>query len=211
MTNNQTSKLGGVRAGAGRPRNLQKTCQILHIAANHLVSESTARKWLAEGKGSLRYLMKAKTAKLLGEKWGTLKENEQQFIYETPTRQGRRKSGRGMDHKIMTHEPMTDDQVRALLKREYPKLFPQEIERMLQTCRSEKWFRELVKSKRLSGDLKATISNDLRGFQVVGKPDRPKGGRPKSLEQSPKRHEQADEVGNLVDKGLSDLDIADKL
>ena len=47
------------------------------------MSESTARKWLAEGNGSLKYLMKGKTAKLLGENWGTLPENQQQYIYET--------------------------------------------------------------------------------------------------------------------------------
>jgi hypothetical protein len=74
---------GGVRAGSGRPRNLQKSCQILHIAANHLVSESTARKWWAEGNGSLKYLMKEKTAKFLGENWDKLPENEQQYIHET--------------------------------------------------------------------------------------------------------------------------------
>ena len=54
----------------------------------------------------------------------------------------------------MNKEPMTDDQVKSLLKREYPELFPQDIDRIAKTCRSEKWFLQLVKSKRLSEDLK---------------------------------------------------------
>ena len=40
---------------------------------------------------------------------------------------------------------LTDDQIKALLKSEYPKLFPQEIERMVKTCRNAKWFKELLK------------------------------------------------------------------
>ena len=39
----------------------------------------------------------------------------------------------------------TDDQIRTILREEYPKLFPAEIERMVKTCRRAKWFQELLK------------------------------------------------------------------
>ena len=43
------------------------------------------------------------------------------------------------------NEHLTDEQIKALLKSEYPKLFPQEIDRMVKTCRRAKWFKELLK------------------------------------------------------------------
>jgi hypothetical protein len=51
-------------------------------------------------------------------------------------------------------EPLTDKQVKAILRKEYPYLFAQDIDRLAKTCTKEKWFIELVKSKRLSDDLK---------------------------------------------------------
>ena len=73
---------GGARAGSGRPRNLQKACQILAIAVNNLVSESTARAWWSEGNGSLKHLLSAKTAKFLGEDWNKMSADEQKETYE---------------------------------------------------------------------------------------------------------------------------------
>jgi hypothetical protein len=73
---------GGARAGSGRPRNLQKSCQILAIATYQLVSESTARKWWAEGNGSLKYLLGAKGQKSFGEDWHKKTASQQQEIYE---------------------------------------------------------------------------------------------------------------------------------
>ena len=43
------------------------------------------------------------------------------------------------------NDPLTDDQVRNLLKSEYPTLFQCEVDRMVKTCRREKWFLELLK------------------------------------------------------------------
>ena len=53
------------------------------------------------------------------------------IFYAVPARQGLKKTGQaGWTNKIMTHE-LTDEQIKALLKSgEYPKLFPQEIDRM---------------------------------------------------------------------------------
>jgi hypothetical protein len=73
---------GGKRTGAGRPRNLQKSCQILAIAARLLVSESTARRYLSEHGGSLKYLLNRGVAKLLGEEWHTAPLDEQIETYE---------------------------------------------------------------------------------------------------------------------------------
>jgi len=73
---------GGKRAGAGRPRNLQKACQILAIAARNLVSESTARRWLSEHGGSLKYLLKPGVAKILGPEWDDAPLDEQVETYE---------------------------------------------------------------------------------------------------------------------------------
>ena len=73
---------GGRRAGAGRSRNLQKTCQILMIAVQLVVSESTARRMLSEWRGSLRHLLSAEAAKILGEEWREIPNDEQMQIYE---------------------------------------------------------------------------------------------------------------------------------
>jgi hypothetical protein len=59
------------------------------------------------------------------------------------------------ENKQTTSE-LTDKQVKALLKKEYPSLLKQDIERLLKTCRSEGWFQKLVESKRLSEDLKTS-------------------------------------------------------
>ena len=80
MSKNQT-KRGGKRAGSGRPRNLQKTCQILAIAAYNVVSESTARRYLSESRGSLKYLLKPGAAKVLQD-WHEVPEDEQIETYE---------------------------------------------------------------------------------------------------------------------------------
>jgi hypothetical protein len=53
------------------------------------------------------------------------------------------------------NEHLTDDQIKAILKKEFPKLFDQEIERIAKTCANEKWFIEL-RRKRLSEDLKTS-------------------------------------------------------
>ena len=52
------------------------------IAINNVVSESTARKWWEEGKGSLKYLLNAKAAKSFGEDWDKKTADEQKEIYE---------------------------------------------------------------------------------------------------------------------------------
>lgn len=69
-------------SGHGGPRPNQKACQILAIAVNNLVSESTARLWWAEGNGSLKSLLSAKTAKLLGDGWNEIPTDEQKEIFE---------------------------------------------------------------------------------------------------------------------------------
>ena len=73
---------GGKRAGSGRPRDLQKACQILAIAAYNLVSESTAKRWLSEAGGSLKYLLRPAVAKMLGEDWNEAPEDELIETYE---------------------------------------------------------------------------------------------------------------------------------
>jgi hypothetical protein len=54
----------------------------------------------------------------------------------------------------MTERDLTDEEVRAFLKREWPQTLEVEVDRMLKTCRTEAWFQKAWKSKRLSGDLK---------------------------------------------------------
>ena len=73
---------GGARAGAGRPRDLQKTCQILAIAASNLVSEATARRYWAESHGHLNYWLNEKAVKSFGEDWDKKAVDEQTEIYE---------------------------------------------------------------------------------------------------------------------------------
>src|SRR5262245_45614880 len=72
---------GGAREGAGRPRNLQKTCQILMIAMSFCVSESHARRLLRESGGSLKGMIKASLASELEEKWDTVPLDEQLETY----------------------------------------------------------------------------------------------------------------------------------
>jgi hypothetical protein len=81
MSKNQTRR-GGKRAGAGRPRNLQKACQILAIAHQNVVSEATARRYLSESGGSLKYLLKPSIAKMLGEEFYDVPEDENVETYE---------------------------------------------------------------------------------------------------------------------------------
>jgi hypothetical protein len=76
------TKRGGPRPGSGRPRDLQKACQILAIAAYNLVSESTARRWLSESRGSLKYYLKPGVAKMLGEEFYEVPEDENVETYE---------------------------------------------------------------------------------------------------------------------------------
>jgi hypothetical protein len=82
MSKIQKPKRGGKREGAGRPRNLQKACQILAIASSHLVSESTARRYLSESRGSLKYLLKPAVAKMLGPDFYEVPEDENVETYE---------------------------------------------------------------------------------------------------------------------------------
>jgi hypothetical protein len=83
MTNkSKKTGRGGSRSGAGRPRNLQKTCQILAIAVHGVVSESTARRWLSESGGSLKHLLKPSVAKMLAEDWAKAPEDELIETYE---------------------------------------------------------------------------------------------------------------------------------
>ena len=57
------------------------------------------------------------------------------------------------DKNKNTDEPLTDEQIKAILRKEYPDLFPQDIDRIAKTCANEKWFLEL-QAARLSKDLK---------------------------------------------------------
>jgi hypothetical protein len=83
MTNKPTKKgRGGARKGAGRPRNLQKACWILAIAARLLVSESHARRLLSENGGRLKHLLKSSVVKILTEEWDQVPEDEQIETYE---------------------------------------------------------------------------------------------------------------------------------
>jgi hypothetical protein len=54
----------------------------LAIAAYNLVSESTARRYLSESRGSLKYLLKPAVAKMLGEDWNEAPEDELIETYE---------------------------------------------------------------------------------------------------------------------------------
>ena len=70
-------------------------------------------------------------------------------------------------------EPLTDKQIKTILRKEYPELREEEIDRLAQTCTGEPWLVEL-RRKRLSKDLKTgpgpVVAADAGG---VAKDDTP--------------------------------------
>ena len=67
-------------------------------------------------------------------------------------------------------EPLTDQQIAAVIKREYPHILPAEAERMARTCRRAKWLKELLRKPPRSVGLSQGLNDtDVEGEEAEGR------------------------------------------
>ena len=67
----------------------------------------------------------------------------------------------------------TDEQIKAILRKEYPDLHAVEIDRIARTCRNAKWFKELLKRSPRSVGISQTL-NDNVNVEEKGEGTEPK-------------------------------------